>query len=74
MTDSLVIIRDSYLYSHERNIPLCGLSLDLEKAFDNVSHAFLMKVLDKLGFGEVFQRWIEVLYSGCSSVVNVNGV
>uniref|UniRef100_A0A3Q2WQW7 Reverse transcriptase domain-containing protein n=1 Tax=Haplochromis burtoni TaxID=8153 RepID=A0A3Q2WQW7_HAPBU len=57
MTDSLAIIRDSYLYR-----------IDLEKAFDNVNHMFLMKVLEILGFGEGFRRWIHVLYSSCIGV------
>lgn len=74
MTDSLAIIRDSYFYSQEQNIPLCVLGIDLEKAFDNVNHMFLMKVLEILGFGEGFRRWIHVLYSSCSSVVVVNGM
>lgn len=32
-----------------------------------------MKVLNNLGFGEGFRRWIQVLYNSCSSVVVVNG-
>lgn len=73
MTDSLAVIRDSYLYSQEWNNPLCVLGIDLEKAFDNVNHTFLMKVLNNLGFGEGFRRCIQVLYNSCSSVVIVNG-
>lgn len=73
MRDSLAVIRDSYLYSQERNIPLCVLGIDLEKAFDNINHTFLMKVLKNLGFGEGFRRWIQVLYNSCSSVIVVNG-
>lgn len=49
------------------------LKVDLEKAFDNVSHEFLSRCLRALGFGAVFCGWIELLYGRAMSVVKCNG-
>lgn len=55
MSDSLALVRDSYLYCQDRNLPLCILGLDLKKAFDSVSHHYLKAVLTHLNFGQVFK-------------------
>lgn len=49
------------------------LKLDLEKAFDNVSHRFLFQMLRVLGFGPRFCGWIQLLYGCATSVVKCNG-
>uniref|UniRef100_A0A3B3XUJ8 Reverse transcriptase domain-containing protein n=1 Tax=Poecilia mexicana TaxID=48701 RepID=A0A3B3XUJ8_9TELE len=72
MSDSLALIRDTYIYCQERNIPLSILGIDLEKAFDSVDHRFMERVLSHFNFGEVFIKWIKVLYNDCYSVVMVN--
>ena len=48
------------------------VTVDFEKAFDSVAHAFLSKVLDLFGFGDSFRSWIKVLYTDISSCV-MNG-
>ena len=48
------------------------VTVDFEKAFDSVAHAFLSKALDLFGFGGSFQSWIKVLYNDISSCV-MNG-
>ncbi len=73
MSDNLSLVRDFYLCSQERNRPLCILGLDLEKVFDSVSHHYLKVVLKRLNFGRVFRRWVNVLHTGCNSVIRVNG-
>lgn len=49
------------------------LSLDLEKAFDNVSHDFLWAVLKKYGFPNEFITCIQNLYKHASSKILFNG-
>ncbi len=73
MSDNLSLVRDFYLCCQERNCPLCILGLDSEKVFDSVSHHYLKVVLKHLNFGQVFRRWVNVLYTGCNSVIRVNG-
>uniref|UniRef100_A0A672FZI9 Reverse transcriptase domain-containing protein n=1 Tax=Salarias fasciatus TaxID=181472 RepID=A0A672FZI9_SALFA len=49
------------------------VTLDFNKAFDRVEHAFLWGVLDKMGFGQRFQGWIRLLYSAATSRIKCNG-
>ncbi|KAK2878205.1 hypothetical protein Q8A73_012386 [Channa argus] len=49
------------------------LSVDLEKAFDRVSHEFLFECLGVFGFGPTFRAWVELLYGRATSVVKCNG-
>ena len=60
---------------------LCGpnniggaiVSLDQEKAFDRVEISFMLKVLERMGFGLSFRAWIRLLYTDVHSAVSVNG-
>ena len=49
------------------------LICDFEKAFDSVSHKFLFKSLDFLGFGENFIKFVTMLYKNASSCILYNG-
>lgn len=73
ITDGLVLIRDTICYARDRNIRLVVLNLDFEKAFDRVSHQYLFRVLQKMGFPERFISWVGLLYRGISSRFLVNG-
>ena len=46
---------------------------DQEKAFDRINHGYLVKVLERMGFGERWIGWIKVLYRDAFCRVNVNG-
>jgi hypothetical protein len=48
-------------------------SIDLEKAFDRVSHKYLWRCLVKFNFPESFIRIIRRLYCDASSRIQVNG-
>ncbi|KAJ8028516.1 hypothetical protein HOLleu_30774 [Holothuria leucospilota] len=49
------------------------LKIDQFKAFDRVDHAYLSDVLLKMGFGENFRRWVEILYNDIHGCVKHNG-
>lgn len=70
---NLSLIRDVISWVEERNLPLCLLSLDQEKAFDRVSHVFLFKVLQTMNLGEEFISWVKILYNNVNSRIKVNG-
>lgn len=49
------------------------VTLDQEKAFDRVDHAFLMRTLAKFGFGPDFCKWISLFYNNVFSRIICNG-
>ena len=54
------IISSIFSINHN-NIGGCLLSLDFFKAYDRVFLGFLLVVMKKMGFGEVFISWIKML-------------
>lgn len=49
------------------------IKIDQEKAFDRVSHDYLLATLKKFGFGENFVKWIEIFYTDICSSCKSNG-
>jgi hypothetical protein len=50
------------------------LKLDISRAFDSLSWAFLFEVLRRMGFGVLFCKWISLLLSTASTQILVNGI
>lgn len=48
------------------------LNLDLEKAFDCVSHKFMFNVLNTMGFNHIFVSMNGLLYVGAKSKVKIH--
>lgn len=70
---NLQLIRDTVNWATERDLPLCLMSLDQEKAFDRVNHDFLFKVMGEMNMGDTFMGWVKTMYNGVFSKVKVNG-
>ncbi|KAK3566621.1 hypothetical protein QTP86_001645, partial [Hemibagrus guttatus] len=70
---NLALVRDALVWADQGRVPLALLSLDQEKAFDCVSHAFLCALLRRMGFGPGFVAMVRLLYAGAVSRVIVNG-
>ena len=49
------------------------ISLDAEKAFDKIQHAFMIKVLEKLGIQGSHLNIIKAIYSNPSTNIKLKG-
>ena len=66
-------IRNTYdILNYAKNNRLVGLLLliDFEKAFDSISHSFIIKTLHFFGFGYSFIKWINLLLNDTYSCIN----
>lgn len=72
--DAVTTYRDAIAYSTTQKIPFGILSIDFAAAFDRISHAYLRRVMQKLGFGVKFVKMIFNIFNGSTSRVSVNGV
>ena len=71
--DNLTFVNSLFTYIKAKDIPAIFLNIDQEKAFDRVSHDYLLKVMQSFGFGPNFLRWIKILYTNLKSRIIVNG-
>jgi hypothetical protein len=64
-----------YLHQcHKSRKELVIFKLDFEKAFDKVEHSFILKVLERKGFGPKWCQWIRLILNSATSAVLLNGV
>ena len=71
--DNIIFVKALFEYINQKDLEGIFLNVDQEKAFDRVSHKYLVKVIQKFGFGENFQKWITMLYTNLESRVQING-
>ena len=68
------MIRDLISLANLREDHACIVSIDQQKAFDRVSHEWLLKVLEQCNFGNYFLRWIKILNFGATSKILLNKI
>ena len=66
-------LQDVIKYTNSKNTSAAILFIDQEKAFDRVSHSFLLKTPEKFNFGPNFISWIQTILTDIKSQVKVNG-
>ena len=71
--DNIHLIRNIIEYTNSKNMSAAIISLDQSKAFDRVSHKYLISTLNAFGFKPHFISLIKLLYTNISSKVLVNG-
>ena len=56
-----------------KNEAAAFIFLDQKKAFDRMSHSYMVKTLRHFGLGENFIQWVQIIYKNCNARVKVNG-
>ena len=60
-------------YLQKENKPGLLFFADYEKAFDSLSHQFILNTLNNLNFGNDFIQWVKLFYTDISSIIVNNG-
>ena len=63
------LISDILEISNVFNLRGYIVTVDIEKAFDSLSHSFLLACLKKFGFGHDFIRWVKILLESQKSCI-----
>ena len=71
--ENIRLIEDVIHYAKLLHKPGILLAIDFEKAFDTLKWSYLQKTLTSFGFGEIFCRWVKILYHNISSSILNNG-
>ena len=71
--DGIRLIEQVIEYAEKRKDKASVLAIDFKKAFDSISHEYLWKVLEKMGFGRNLIHMIKTLYSNPESAIINNG-
>jgi hypothetical protein len=72
--DNFVLVQGIAKELHRKKILALFLKLDIGKAFDSLSWAYLLKVLEILGFGAMWRNWISLALASSSSRILLNGL
>lgn len=58
--------------AQSEDTPRVLLFLDAEKAFDLIEWQYLQRVVEKLGIGEFFSGWLQILYKDKLTITEVD--
>jgi hypothetical protein len=72
--DNFLLVRQVARRINARKVKGVFLKLDISRAFDSLSWAFLFQVLQRMGFGDRCMGWIGLLLRTATVRVMVNGV
>lgn len=72
--DNFMLVQCMARRLHAVRQPTVMLKLDITKAFDTVQWAFLLEILQAMGFGPRWRAWIYGLLGSCSTRILVNGM
>ncbi|CAM2098801.1 unnamed protein product [Caretta caretta] len=70
--DNLFLVQDLLELGRRDGLSFALLSLDQEKEFDRVDHAYLLNTLRAFGFGPQFVGFLRVLYASAECLVKLN--
>jgi hypothetical protein len=70
---NFMLVQQTARFLQQQKQPRIMLKLDISKAFDSVSWAFLIEVLQRLGFGQIWCSIICGLLSTSSTQILLNG-
>ncbi|XP_071708653.1 uncharacterized protein [Rutidosis leptorrhynchoides] len=71
--DGALIVNETLDYLKQKRIKSLIFKVDFEKAFDCLSWEFLMEVMDFMGFGVKWRKWILSCLKSASISILVNG-
>ena len=60
--------------AHLKDEKLAGVQIDLEGAFENCSRVYLKDLLELMGLGPTFLRWVDCLWVGLSGRISYGGI
>jgi hypothetical protein len=72
--DNFMLVQQTACFLHQQKQPRILFKLDISKAFDSVSWAFLIEVMRKLGFGPIWCDMISGLLATSSTQILLNGI
>jgi hypothetical protein len=71
--DNFRSVQLTYRFLHSVKRPSILLKVDIAKAFDTVSWAFLLELLEFMGFNQRWRDWLSALLSTASTKILLNG-
>ena len=70
---NLLITQETMAWAESSNQPLIFLKLNFSKTYDMVDWQCMYKILEKLGFPQVFIKMVSLLFYDASACVKLNG-
>jgi hypothetical protein len=71
--EAVATVQNAVAYANATRTPMCVVTIDLNEAFDKISHSYLFAILKEYGFSEQFQQRVRKMYENAASTIQING-
>ena len=71
--ENIRLIQETIEMLEKENMPGLLFFADFEKAFDSISHKYIIKCLESFNFGTDIIKWVKCFYQGANSCVQNAG-